>query len=122
MASGCSITPLYIGQLIWGRTRWVRDPKTKKKRRFLADESTWIRSSVESLRIIDEPLWQRVKQRQQTIHRASETIRSVLHANARTGRGPKHLFSRLLACAQCGRKYVVLDPNAMAVADGSIAA
>ena len=40
---------------------------------------------------------------------ASAAIRTALHANARTGRGPKYLFSGLLTCGQCGRKFVILD-------------
>lgn len=43
--------------------------------------------------------------------RISGLIRAALHANARTGRGPKYLFSGLLACGQCGRKFIIVDPT-----------
>lgn len=49
--------------------------------------------------------------RRQDIHQASAAIRTALHANARTGRGPKYLFSGLLTCGQCGHKFVILDPT-----------
>lgn len=100
---------IYKGETIWGRTRWEKDPDTKKKRRFLCEEHDWVRRKAEHLRIIDEALWMRVKQRQLAIHQANAAIRSVLHANARTGRRPKYLFSGLLICGQCGRKFVIVD-------------
>ena len=102
---------LYIGELTWGRSRWEKDPDTKKKRRFLCEEQDWIRQPAEHLRIVSDPLWARVKQRQATIHEASAEIRTTLHINARTGRSPKYLFSGLLTCAQCGHKFVILDPT-----------
>jgi hypothetical protein len=103
--------PLYKGEVIWNRTRWEKDPETGRKRRFLRDEREWIRQKAEHLRIVDDALWARVKARQQTIHRASAAIRSALHANARTGRRPKYLFSGLLVCGRCGRKFVIVDPT-----------
>lgn len=102
---------LYKGELTWGRSRWVKDPDTKRKQRFLCEEQDWIKHPVEHLRIVDDDLWERVKQRQQDIHQASGAIRTALHANARTGRGPKYLFSGLLICGQCGHKFVILDPT-----------
>ena len=102
---------LYKGELTWGRSRWVKDPDTKRKQRFLCEEQDWIRHSAEHLRIINEELWERVKRRQQNVHQAITAIRTALHANARTGRGPKYLFSGLLRCGECGHKFVILDPT-----------
>ncbi len=102
---------LYKGGLTWGRSRWVKDPDTKRKQRFLCEEQDWIRHSAEHLRIINEELWERVKRRQQNVHQAITAIRTALHANARTGRGPKYLFSGLLRCGECGHKFVILDPT-----------
>lgn len=102
---------LYKGELTWGRSRWIKDPDTKRKQRFLCEEQDWVRHPAEHLRIIDDELWERVKRRQQDIHLASAAIRTALHANARTGRGPKYLFSGLLNCGQCGHKFVIIDPT-----------
>jgi hypothetical protein len=102
---------LYKGELTWGRSRWEKDPDTKKKKRFLCEEQDWITHPVAYLRLIDDRLWERVKQRQQDFHQASVAIRTALDANARTGRGPKYLFSGLLTCGQCGHKFVILDPT-----------
>ncbi|HEX7766496.1 MAG TPA: recombinase family protein, partial [Nitrospira sp.] len=100
---------LYKGELTWGRSRWVKDPDTKKKQRFLCEEQNWLVQPAEHLRLISDELWEQVKRRQQAIHQASTAIRTALHANARTGRGPKYLFSGLLTCGQCGRKFVIID-------------
>ncbi|MCS6306003.1 MAG: recombinase family protein [Nitrospira sp.] len=101
----------YKGELIWGKSKWPKDPDTKRKRRLLCDESEWIRTPAEHLRIIDDTLWGRVKERQASINQASAAIRTALHANARTGRRPKYLFSGLLTCGMCGRKFIVISPT-----------
>lgn len=101
----------YIGELVWGKSKWPKDPDTKRKRRFLCPESEWIKTPAEHLRIIDDALWTQVKARQLAIHQASADIRAALHANARTGRRPKYLLSGLLVCAACHHKYVVLSPT-----------
>ena len=101
----------YKGELIWGKSKCPKDPDTKKKRRFLCDESEWIRTPAEHLRIIDDDLWARVRARQLAINQANVAIRTAFHANARTGRRPKYLFSGLLTCGMCGRKFVVLSPT-----------
>ncbi len=102
---------LYKGEIVWGRSRWEKDPDTKKKRRFLCNESEWIVHKDERLRIVDDELWNKVKARQVAIHQASDHIRAMLHRNARTGRQPKYLFSGLLTCGQCGHKFVIVDPT-----------
>lgn len=101
----------YKGELVWGKSKWPKDPDTKKKRRFLCPEAEWIKTPAEHLRIVDDDLWARVRLRQLAINQASSTIRAALHANARTGRRPKYLFSGLLVCGQCGRKFIVVNPR-----------
>lgn len=104
---------LYKGELTWGRSRWEKDPDTKRKQRFLCEEQDWIRHPVEHLRIVDDELWARVKQRQQDIHQASAAIRTALSLSptTSTGRGPKYLFSSLLVCAKCQHKFIIVDPR-----------
>ena len=101
----------YRGEIAWGRTFWTRDPDTKRKRRVSVEEAQWIRQPAEHLRIISNELWARAKARQQDTHKASAAIRTALHANARTGRAPKYLFSGLLVCGLCGHRFVIADPN-----------
>jgi site-specific DNA recombinase len=96
---------------VWDKSKWPKDPDTKKKRRLLCDESEWVQTPAPHLRIIDDDLWARVRARQLAINQASSAIRAALHTNARTGRRPKYLFSGLLSCGMCGRKFVVISPT-----------
>ena len=55
---------LYIGQLVWNRLSYNREPKTRKRRSRLNTESEWVRSEVPHLRIVGQALWDGVKRRQ----------------------------------------------------------
>lgn len=104
---------LYKGQYIWNRARWEKHPLTKKTKRTLRDRSEWIITPVPHLRIIDEVLWDRVKSRQEEVRHHNAATRKALRLapTTSTGRGPKYLFSSLLVCAQCGNKFVIVDPT-----------
>ena len=72
-------------------------------------EDEWIVTELPELRIVPQELWDRVKARQAEQRAKSEHVRKALHKNARTGAGPKYLFSGLLKCAECGANYVQAD-------------
>src|ERR1700758_1229072 len=55
---------LYIGRLVWNRLRYVKDPISGKRVSRLNPESEWIPREVDELRIVNQPLWERVKRRQ----------------------------------------------------------
>ncbi|MES9887285.1 MAG: recombinase family protein [Candidatus Sedimenticola sp. 6PFRAG1] len=97
---------LYIGRQIWNRSRWVERPDGKKERRE-RPEGEWVIAKVPELRIVSQKFWERVKERQSTTRAQSKNIREALHKNARTGAGPKYLFSGLLKCGECGSNYVM---------------
>ena len=103
----------YRGVMIWNRARWVRSAVDSLQRRMVLNApAEWIARKDERLRIVSDELWARVKERQR---RASARIgervsRGISRENAkRTGRGPRHLFSTLLRCGQCGANFVVVD-------------
>ncbi len=54
---------LYIGELIWNRQRFIKDPATGKRVTRLNDEAEWIRQDIPELRIIDQKLWEAAKSR-----------------------------------------------------------
>src|SRR6185437_8060393 len=101
---------LYIGRVIWNRFRWVRSATDAKRRRYVQNpESEWVVHTDESLRIIPQALWDRVKARQRA---RSETIGATVRtglrrAATRTGRKPSFLFSGLLKCGCCGANFVM---------------
>lgn len=58
---------LYIGRLVWNRQRFIKDPETGKRVARPNPEAEWVIQSVPELRIVDDDLWQRVKDRQRDL-------------------------------------------------------
>ena len=85
---------LYIGRLVWNRQRFMKDPDTGKRVARLNPESEWIVKDVPELRIVDDALWQSVKDRQKDL----DAHNPEFHQKQR----PRYLFSYLLKCGSCG--------------------
>jgi len=108
---------IYNGIYVWNKSQWIKVPqsvknktgRTGRKERRERPESEWITAELPELQIIDKPLWDRAKARQKQVHENSQHIRDALHKNARTGRGPKFLFSSLLKCKDCGANYIMIS-------------
>ena len=101
---------LYIGRLIWNRLRYIKDPSTGKRVSRLNPESEWIIKDVPELRIVDDALWQRVRERQGEIAEkyanVTEAVRKHHKKNRLNGtRRPKSLLSGLVFCGCCGGPY-----------------
>jgi site-specific DNA recombinase len=90
---------LYIGRLIWNRQRFVKDPATGKRQARPNPPEDWVIEGVEDLRIIEDELWHRVKDRQGAI-RAEMNPAGVQNGRLRPERAkrPTYLFSGLLVC------------------------
>ena len=100
---------LYIGRLVWNRLRYVKNPETGKRVSRINPPEEWIVAEVAELRIVDDDLWQAVKDRQGEI---TEQYATVIEAtqSARANRlngahRPRHLLSGLLECGVCGGSY-----------------
>ena len=102
---------LYIGRLVWNRLRYVKNPETGKRISRINPPEEWVVAEVPELRIVDDALWQAVKDRQGVLSEkyatVIEAVREV-HANRlnRTHR-PRHLLSGLLECGVCGGPYAM---------------
>ena len=101
---------LYVGHRVWNRLRYSKDPTTRKRVSRLNDESEWIRNDVPHLRIIDDELWNAVKERQEALSKKRD--RSKSNDGNRLGqtqavRRQKYLLSGLLECGQCGGKLTI---------------
>jgi site-specific DNA recombinase len=105
--TGILCNELYIGRYVWGRSHWIKNPDTGRRKRVSRPSSEWIVTLLPELRIVPQDLWDRVKALQAQQATRSTTIRTALHKNARTGAGPKYLFSGLLKCASCGANYII---------------
>jgi DNA invertase Pin-like site-specific DNA recombinase len=91
---------LYIGRLVWNRQRYIKDPNTRRRVARLNPEKAWIVQEVPELRIINDALWQQVKQRQ---GESRELVsRSGLAIRPEQARRPVYLLSGLLKCGSCG--------------------
>jgi hypothetical protein len=61
LGTGILRNPIYRGVLCWNRSRWVRDPETKRRTYQLRDQSERIEMSAPELRIVSDELWQRAQ-------------------------------------------------------------
>ena len=102
---------LYIGRLIWNRLRYVKNPDTGKRVSRINPPEEWVVTEVPDLRIVDDVLWQAVKDRQSALSARYATVIEATRA-ARANRlndthRPRHLLSGLLECGVCGGPYAM---------------
>jgi site-specific DNA recombinase len=88
---------LYIGQIVFNRTKKKLDPKTRKPRIIANPEAEWLQSPAPGLRIIDDELWGRVQ----------HTLGQVQARRPTDARRPKHLLSGLVRCGECDGAWIV---------------
>ena len=60
---GVLLNEIYIGNLVYNRTRIIRDPVTGKRRYEPNPEEDWTRTPVPELRILDDAIWEKVQKR-----------------------------------------------------------
>lgn len=82
--------PLYIGQYIWNRSKWIKDPATGKRKRIERPQSDWITQNVPELQIVPLDVWQAVKDRQARNQAKTKAARQINPAHS-GGRG-KHKY------------------------------
>ena len=105
-ATGILNNELYVGVLAWNRQRFIKNPETGTRISRVNPQSAWIRTEVAHLRIVDDALWQAVRERQRGI----SALYCPNHANTREERAkrlhltnrPVTLLSGLLVCGCCG--------------------
>jgi site-specific DNA recombinase len=93
---------LYIGRLVWNRLAYIKNPDTGKRVSRLNDKSALITTDVPELRIIDQDLWERVKERQRDLRKLPS-----FHEKQR----PRMLLSYLLKCGCCGGGFSKVSQN-----------
>jgi hypothetical protein len=101
LAKGMLYNPLYIGQAIWNRSEWRRDPDTRRMTYRVRPKDDWITVEVPDLRIIPQDLWDRAQERSR---------RRTPAAVGLSGRFRHYLLSGFVICAVCGGAYVVKTP------------
>ncbi len=93
---------LYVGQLVWNRLTYVKNPDTGKRVSRVNPEAAWISKEVPELRIVDQDLWDRVKARQRGLRKLR-----AFHEKQR----PRMLLSYLLVCGCCGGGFSKVSLN-----------
>jgi hypothetical protein len=105
---------LYIGRLVWNRQRFIKDPDTGKRVSRPNPEGEWVVQEVPELRIIDDELWQRVKERQREL---AYTPKDKASPNPLLDRRrPKHLLAGLAKCGLCGGGYTLISEHLLGCA------
>jgi site-specific DNA recombinase len=92
---------LYVGRYVWNRSQWIKNPDTGKRERFMRPEGEWQSVARPELRILDDELWQAVRDR----------MTSPRRAGGRRGRGgvPTTLLGGILRCGYCGGSVVKIN-------------
>ena len=100
---------LYIGRLVWNRQHFIKDPKTGKRQARMNPKSEWVVEAVPHLRIINDEMWQRVKQRQEKTR--SRIIKGPGNIRSEKARRPRYLLSGLIKCGACGGGFSMNGAN-----------
>lgn len=89
---------LYIGEMVWNRQRFIKDPDTGRRVSRPNPPEEWVRREVAGLRIVDDQTFIAVN--------ASKARKSAHRPEF--SKRPKHLFSGLLKCSECGSGFVIV--------------
>jgi site-specific DNA recombinase len=96
---------LYIGNVVWNRSRFVKVPGTNKRQRRPRPESEWLRASNPELAIVPADLWTAVRAR-------FAALPGIWGYPKSRGLVPRamtspYLFSGLLKCGECGANLII---------------
>lgn len=108
--------PIYRGERVWNRSRWVKDHETGERRRFERPEREWVRQQDEAWRIVSDELWhaaQAARGRRNERHVRDGRGRIVRTAIEEKAARRKRLLSGFLICGECGGSYHALTGGAM---------
>jgi hypothetical protein len=92
---------LYIGQRIWNRLHYAKNPDTGTRQSKLNPQDKLVEEEVSQLGIIDQELWDRVQARLDDI-RSSPGVIKLQESRFWEKRRAKHLLTRLVMCGSCG--------------------
>ena len=96
---------LYIGRLIWNRSRFIKVPGTNKRVARPRPKGEWRIVERPELKIISDELWQVVQARQATLQTLYGGQRQgLLNRSASSG----NLLTGFLKCGRCGANLVIV--------------
>ena len=89
---------LYVGRLVWNRLGYIKDPDTGRRRSRVKAAAEVVTVDVPELRIVEDELWQAVRERQARLDRNGTAAPGQFWSKQR----PRYLFSGLMRCGVCG--------------------
>src|SRR5712692_586872 len=97
---------LYIGQVVWNRSRFVKAPGSNTRLRRLRPKSEWCVNERPELRIVSDELWRRVQDRLALLKEiyGKQKRNGLLNRTASS----HYLLSGLLKCGICGANLVIV--------------
>jgi site-specific DNA recombinase len=95
---------LYVGKVVWNRSRFIKVPGTNKRVARPRPRSEWRTSDRPDLRIVSEELWQAVQLRQTRMHQLYGGNHGLLNRSASSG----HLLTGFLKCGLCAANLVIV--------------
>ncbi|QJQ03929.1 recombinase family protein [Herbaspirillum rubrisubalbicans Os34] len=101
--SGILNNSMYVGQYVWNRSQWIKDPDTGRRQRTERPREEWQTASLPELRIIDDELWRRVRER---IDAGRDE-----HGRKRQVRPATTLFGGMMLCPHCGGAVVAINAD-----------
>ena len=96
---------LYVGRVIWNRSKFVKKPGTRKRIRRERPQTEWSVSERPELRILNDELWQAVQDR---LAWTGEVYGRRGKGKNLIGRGANHLLSGFLKCFECGSNLTIV--------------
>ncbi len=99
LRKGILNNPLYIGTVLWNRSKWMRDPETESYTYRVRPQDDWVSQDDQSLRIVPQDLWEKVQARfaAQRVTSPTKTPRNL----------SRYLLSGFVKCGVCGGNYVI---------------
>ena len=101
---------LYIGRVIWNRSRFVKAPGTNKRLRRARPKNEWRTLETLELRVIEDDLWRRVQERLVWVKQVYGTghREGLLNRSASS----RYLLSGFLKCGVCGANITIVTGRA----------
>ncbi len=98
--------PIYAGELSWNRCSYVKNPSTGRREARANPPEQWENRSLPELRIVDQELWEQVKQRQADLSFVIGRNEAGQHLNQTHRR--KFVLSGLLKCGHAVGGYTIM--------------
>ncbi|WP_435311751.1 recombinase zinc beta ribbon domain-containing protein, partial [Primorskyibacter sedentarius] len=104
---------LYIGRRVWNRLRYSKDPLTGRRVSRLNPPEKLTVTDIPELRIIDQELWNAVKDRQAMMsnERGSNAEDRSTLTTTRNNKRRKYLLSGLIRCGLCDGPMTIAGGN-----------